>query len=100
MRPATRGEFRGACTPRPRRPPRAFPSSTEPADRPDRVARMSRPVLWLVRHGETEWSRDMRHTGRTDIPLTAAGEEQARELTGPLSTIPFDRVLCSPLARA
>jgi probable phosphoglycerate mutase len=61
---------------------------------------MSRPVLWLVRHGETEWSRDMRHTGRTDIPLTAAGEKQARELAEPLGTVPFDRVLCSPLGRA
>jgi probable phosphoglycerate mutase len=61
---------------------------------------MSRPVLWLVRHGETEWSRDMRHTGRTDIPLTEAGEAQARELAAPLATIPFDRVLVSPLARA
>jgi probable phosphoglycerate mutase len=61
---------------------------------------MSRPVVWLARHGETEWSRDMRHTGRTDIPLTANGEEQAAELREPLATIPFDRVLCSPLERA
>ena len=42
----------------------------------------------------------MRHTGRTDIPLTAEGEEEARELAEPLATIPFDRVLCSPLERA
>ena len=61
---------------------------------------MSRPVVWLARHGETEWSRDLRHTGRTDIPLTPQGEEQARELELPLATIPFDRVLCSPLERA
>jgi probable phosphoglycerate mutase len=61
---------------------------------------MSRPVVWLARHGETEWSRDLRHTGRTDIPLTANGERQAAELAEPLATIPFDRVLCSPLVRA
>lgn len=58
------------------------------------------PVLWLARHGETEWSRDGRHTGRTDIPLTAAGEEQARALREPLAAVSFDRVLSSPLARA
>ena len=59
-----------------------------------------RPVLWLARHGETEWSRDGRHTGRTDIPLTPAGEEQARALREPLAAIEFDRVLSSPLSRA
>lgn len=59
-----------------------------------------RPVLWLARHGETEWSRDLRHTGRTDIPLTADGEEQARALREPLAAIPFARVWSSPLERA
>lgn len=59
-----------------------------------------KPVLWLARHGETEWSRDLRHTGRTDIPLTARGEEQARALREPLAAADFDRVLSSPLARA
>jgi broad specificity phosphatase PhoE len=61
---------------------------------------MSRPVVWLARHGETEWSRDLRHTGRTDIPLTSKGEEEARTLAEPLSVVAFDRVLCSPLGRA
>jgi len=58
------------------------------------------PIVWLARHGETEWSRDLRHTGRTDIPLTPRGKEEARHLRVPLSRIGFDRVLCSPLGRA
>jgi broad specificity phosphatase PhoE len=58
------------------------------------------PVAWLARHGETEWSRSLQHTGRTDIPLTAKGEEEARQLREPLAAVHFDRVLCSPLGRA
>ena len=54
----------------------------------------------LVRHGETEWSRDWRHTGRTDIPLTEAGREQAEVLRAPLSDWRFARVYSSPLSRA
>lgn len=56
--------------------------------------------VWLVRHGETEWSRTLRHTGRTDVPLTAEGERQARSLAAPLSRHPFSLVLTSPLRRA
>lgn len=58
------------------------------------------PVLWLARHGETEWSRDLRHTGRTDIPLTPAGEAQARMLADRFRAVDLDRVLTSPLERA
>ena len=56
--------------------------------------------LVIVRHGETEWSRTSRHTGRTDIPLTDAGREAARELATTLAGRAFTRVLSSPLVRA
>ncbi len=58
------------------------------------------PELWLVRHGETEWSRDGRHTGRTDLPLTPAGIEQATALRDRLAGHRFALVLSSPLRRA
>jgi broad specificity phosphatase PhoE len=53
-----------------------------------------------ARHGETEWSRDKRHTGRTDIPLTEAGRRQAAVLRDALAEWDFARVLSSPLSRA
>jgi broad specificity phosphatase PhoE len=56
--------------------------------------------LILVRHGETEWSRSGQHTGRSDIPLTERGEEQARNLGPCLRDIPFSHVLTSPRQRA
>lgn len=61
---------------------------------------MSRARVVLVRHGETAWSRDLRHTGRTDIPLTELGCEQAAACRGPLAGRHFGLVLCSPLKRA
>jgi probable phosphoglycerate mutase len=59
-----------------------------------------RQELWLIRHGETEWSAAKRHTGRTDIPLTPTGERQAAALSRSLAGRQFDSVLCSPLRRA
>ena len=56
--------------------------------------------IWLIRHGETAWSRTGQHTGRTDLPLTETGELQAKSLTGRLAGEHFELVLCSPLARA
>jgi probable phosphoglycerate mutase len=57
-------------------------------------------ALYLIRHGATEWSLDGRHTGRTDLPLTAAGEEQARRIGLQLQGVVFSQVLVSPLQRA
>jgi broad specificity phosphatase PhoE len=54
----------------------------------------------LVRHAETEWSLTGRHTGRTDVPLTSAGEDRARALAAKLRGRSFTLVLTSPLSRA
>ena len=53
----------------------------------------------VVRHGETEWSAALKHTSRTDLPLTAAGRRRARELADDLRGT-YALVLCSPLRRA
>jgi broad specificity phosphatase PhoE len=56
--------------------------------------------LYLVRHGETEWSRARRHTGRTDVLLSPAGEAEALALGAHLDGLEVDRVLASTLQRA
>jgi broad specificity phosphatase PhoE len=57
-------------------------------------------ALWVIRHGQTEWSRDGRHTGRTDIALTTRGEDEARALAPLLAKLSPELVLSSPLQRA
>jgi probable phosphoglycerate mutase len=64
------------------------------------MAEGKRSEVTLVRHGETEWSRTRRHTGRTDVPLTARGRGEARDLASRLARRRYERVLTSPLARA
>jgi probable phosphoglycerate mutase len=61
---------------------------------------LPKQAVVLVRHGETEWSKDGRHTGRTDIPLTEQGREEARHLGPELKAWTFRLVLSSPLERA
>jgi broad specificity phosphatase PhoE len=57
-------------------------------------------LVYLIRHGETEWARDGRHTGRTDIPLTETGRTQAGFLRPVFDEVSFSRILSSPLQRA
>jgi broad specificity phosphatase PhoE len=61
---------------------------------------VSGPRVFLVRHGETEWSVTGQHTGRTDIPLTGEGRRQAKRLGARLARERFAVVLVSPLVRA
>ena len=58
------------------------------------------PQVYLVRHGETAWTISGQHTGRTDIPLTERGEDDARELSARLRGLSFAKVFTSPLQRA
>ena len=53
--------------------------------------------LILVRHGETEWSVERKHTGRTDVPLTDDGRDDARAIAGALRTFAIRRCFASPL---
>jgi probable phosphoglycerate mutase len=61
---------------------------------------MNRTELWLVRHGETDWSAAGKHTGRTDLPLNSTGQLAAKELGERLAGEQFDLVLTSPMKRA
>jgi probable phosphoglycerate mutase len=61
---------------------------------------MSTQRVFLIRHGETEWSLSGQHTGITDIPLTANGRRLPRRLAPVLAKVPFARIYTSPLSRA
>jgi broad specificity phosphatase PhoE len=61
---------------------------------------VSEPRIFVVRHGDTEWSENGRHTSTTDLPLLPSGMDHARELAPMLARYQFARVLCSPLQRA
>jgi len=61
---------------------------------------MPHPTVYLARHGETEWSLSGQHTGRTDLPLTARGEANARALGERLAGLSVAKVFTSPLQRA
>jgi broad specificity phosphatase PhoE len=56
--------------------------------------------IWLMRHGETEWSASGAHTSRTDLPLLPSGIKQAQDLAGRLKSRKFALVLVSPMQRA
>ena len=58
------------------------------------------PIIHVARHGETAWTITGQHTGRTDLPLTEAGEQNARRLGIRLKGLTFAKVLTSPLQRA
>jgi probable phosphoglycerate mutase len=58
------------------------------------------PLVWMVRHGETEWSRTGRHTSYTEVDLTPTGEAEARSLEPVVTEADLDLVLCSPRLRA
>ncbi len=78
----------------------AHPDDAESQDSRAAETAEATPVVWLIRHGETEWSLSGQHTGVTDLPLTVAGEEKAKALASLLADATLDRVVSSPLQRA
>ncbi|HEX5494891.1 MAG TPA: histidine phosphatase family protein [Mycobacteriales bacterium] len=80
-------------------PARLCSGQTDPSGQTGRVLAAG-GRLWLVRHGETEWSRAFRHTGRTELPLTVRGERQAVGLASALAGLRPALVLSSPRRRA
>jgi probable phosphoglycerate mutase len=67
---------------------------------PATAERPAQPDVWIVRHGETEWSKNGKHTSFTDLPLTDEGERTGATLRERLETEHFDRVFTSPMQRA
>jgi broad specificity phosphatase PhoE len=80
-------------------------NKTEAGSQPEPASVVRGPLpddtaLWLIRHGETEWSRSGQHTSRTDLPLTRLGEQQAVALGEILHDVRVAYVMCSPRQRA
>jgi broad specificity phosphatase PhoE len=67
---------------------------------PGQAGEVNPPQVWLVRHGETEWSAAGRHTGRTDLELSPAGRQAAERVRRTLDGIAMTDVFTSPLRRA
>ena len=61
---------------------------------------MAERMIYLVRHGATEWAKNGKHTGRSDIPLTEEGREQAKQFIPVFQEVDFEQVWTSPLQRA
>lgn len=57
-------------------------------------------MIYIIRHGQTDWNVEGRYAGRIDIPLNNKGIEQAKEIKEKLKNVKFDKVFSSPLARA
>ena len=57
-------------------------------------------MLYIMRHGRTDWNERNKLQGRTDIPLNAAGRKMAEEAAAVYKNVPLDVCYCSPLARA
>ena len=66
----------------------------------DALRKQGATPVFLIRHGETEWNREHRFLGRSDIPLNNTGHRQARQMAERLREIPFNHLYSSPLARA
>ena len=79
-------------------PPRSVSSAERAGSAPAYAGAVAK--IWLIRHGETEWSRAGRHTGSTDLPLTERGEREADAVRDELADVTPGLVLCSPLLRA
>src|SRR5271154_102860 len=78
---------------------RFSPTDRRANRREGHIMSASLPLVYLARHGETAWTISRQHTGRTDIPLTARGEANARSLGERLKGDTFERVFVSPLER-
>ena len=66
----------------------------------DALRKQGATPVFLIRHGETQWNRERRFLGRSDVPLNNTGQHQAQLLADRLRAVPFNHVYSSPLTRA